>query len=95
MAQQSRRTKLEKGNGRAERRGEGNVRRAKGQAVVWVCVLGWRQSFMTKQCACNSTRTNEPHTNSYTHTHTHSLTYTLTRKEERESQEVRKVEHKN
>lgn len=49
----------------------GNVRRAKGQADVWACALGWRQPFMTKQCACNSTRTNEPHTHTHTNTRTH------------------------
>lgn len=51
----------------------------KDKLSFWVCARRWRQSFMTKQCACNSTRTNEPHkhTPANAHTHTQSHLHTL------------------
>lgn len=50
----------------------------KDKLSLWVCARRWRQSFMTKQCACNSTRTNEPHKQTHRQIHAHTDTRTNT-----------------
>lgn len=72
----------------------------KDKLSFWVCARRWRQSFMTKQCACNSTRTNEPHKHTHRQIHAHTDTPTNTCTPAHihglcGSQGVRKVEHKN